>query len=335
MAANPRNATAILGQLIDNPATRYTPGNVSGPVASKAANPITPHAAATTTQPNGNPVAGPSGIATEGAFNVERQAAERDISIGLELEGMRQAEIDLERRLAMDMQFLDTTNDGITLLNDRTRPILKAITGQDLGIEPEKWKNWWTDQLGYAYQSDLPVTKPTYSDFVTEGNFVGAYTHSACFAAGTLVQTIDGSRPIESVRVGDRVLSQQTSTGSLDFHPVVAIHRNPPAATLRIAIPGEMIVATGIHRFWKAGKGWTMARELKPGDRLRMVGGTVEIESIETDKTQPVYNLDVAENRDFFVGGNGLLVHDNSFVQPVLEPCDRQTDLVPQSPLSK
>ena len=236
MAANPQNATAILGRLIDNPATRYTPANASGPVASTGANPIAPHTAATTTQPNGNSVTGPSGIATEGAFNVERQAAERDISIGLELEGMRQAEIDLERRLAMDMQFLDTTNDGITLLNDRTRPILKAITGQDLGIEPEKWKNWWTDQLGYAYQSDLPVTKPTYSDFVTAENFDGAYTHSACFAAGTLVQTIDGSHPIESIQVGDRVLSQQTSTGSLDFQPVVAVHRNPPAATLRIAI---------------------------------------------------------------------------------------------------
>ena len=97
----------------------------------------------------------------------------------------------------------------------------------------------------------------------------------------------------------------------------------------------ETIVATGIHRFWKAGKGWTMARELKPGDRLRMVGGTVQIESIETDKTQPVHNLDVADNRDFFVGAKGLLVHDFSFVQAVLEPFDRQPDLVPQSPLSK
>ena len=36
---------------------------------------------------------------------------------------------------------------------------------------------------------------------------------------------------------------------------------------------GETIVATGIHRFWKAGKGWTMARDLKAGDRLRMIGG--------------------------------------------------------------
>ena len=159
--------------------------------------------------------------------------------------------------------------------------------------------------------------------------------HGACFAAGTLVHTIDGPRPIESIRVGDRVLSQGTSTGQLAFQPVVATHRNQPPPTLRIAIGGESIVATGIHRFWKAGKGWTMARELKAGDRLRMVGGTVAIESIEADKTQPVYNLDVADNRDFFVGTKGLLVHDFSFVQPVLEPFDRQPELGSPAPASK
>ena len=97
----------------------------------------------------------------------------------------------------------------------------------------------------------------------------------------------------------------------------MATHLTIPSTTLRIGIDGETIVATGIHRFWKPGKGWTMARDLKAGDRLRMIGGIVEIASIETDKTQPVYNLDVAENRDFFVGTKGLLVHDFSFVQPV------------------
>ena len=58
-----------------------------------------------------------------------------------------------------------------------------------------------------------------------------------------------------------------------------------------------------------------------------MVGGTVPIESVETDKTQPVFNLNVAENRDFFVGKTGLLVHDFSFVQPVVYPFDRQPEL--------
>jgi len=78
-----------------------------------------------------------------------------------------------------------------------------------------------------------------------------------------------------------------------------------------------------------------MARDLKAGDRLRMVGGIEEIDSIESDKSQPVCNLDVADNRDFFVGSKGLLVHDFSFVQPVLAPFDRQPELVSQAPVAK
>ena len=262
----------------------------------------------------------------------QMQAAQRDLAIAQEIERIRQANQNLEQRLAMDIQYVEATNEGINICNDRALPVLTAITGQDLGVEPEKWKAWWTDQIGYAYQSDLPATKPTYTDFVADG---APRRSSSCFAAGTLVQTIDGPQPIESIRIGDRVLSQGTSTGQLAFQPVVATHRNHPTSTLRIAAGGEAIVATGIHRFWKPGKGWTMARELKAGDRLRIVGGIVEIESIEADKTQPVYNLDVAENRDFFVGTKGLLVHDFSFVQPVLEPFDRQPELGPQAPVSK
>ena len=59
----------------------------------------------------------------------------------------------------------------------------------------------------------------------------------------------------------------------------------------------------------------------------------VEVQSIEPDATQPVYNLDVAENRDFFVGKTGLLVHDFSFVQPVLAPFDRLPE--PSAPTSR
>ena len=40
----------------------------------------------------------------------------------------------------MDVQFVEATNDAINLFNDRALPVLKAITGQDLGVEPEKWK---------------------------------------------------------------------------------------------------------------------------------------------------------------------------------------------------
>ena len=126
-------------------------------------------------------------------------------------------------------------------------------------------------------------------------------------AQGTLVHAAGGPRAIETIQIGDRVLSQNTSTGVLSYQPVMAVHRTKTAATFRIAVDGETIVATGIHRFWKAGKGWTMARDLKAGDRLRMPGSVVEVRSVENDKNQTVYNLDVAENGDFFVGRQGVL----------------------------
>ena len=87
-----------------------------------------------------------------------------DMQIGMALEQIRQANQNLEQRLAMDVQFVEATNEGINPGNDRTLPVLQAITGQDFGVDPEKWKSWWTDQLGYAYQSDMPETKPTYTD---------------------------------------------------------------------------------------------------------------------------------------------------------------------------
>jgi Pretoxin HINT domain len=378
IAANPQNAAAILGQLVNNSSNRYGPPGywfyfnqpngvtpyvpVAQPrvqqnpasmadmeaIAAREAmenraainwllanqqNPKDPlHQAGILNRLENNPANRQAGIILGGMETAQIEAAQRDVAIAQELEAIRQANQNLEQRLAMDVQFVEVTNAGINLCNELALPVLKAVTGKDLGAEPEKWKSWWTDQLGYTYQSDVPATKPTYTDFVTDPVPV---PHGACFAAGTLVQSIDGPQPIESIKVGDQVLSQGTASGQLEFQPVLATHRNQPTGTLRIAVADESIVATGIHRFWKAGKGWTMARELKAGDRLRTVGGMVEVKSIETDNTQPVYNLDIAGNRDFFVGTKGMLVHDFSFVQPVLEPFDRRPQLATQAPGSE
>jgi hypothetical protein len=81
-------------------------------------------------------------------------------------------------------------------------------------------------------------------------------------------------------------------------------------------------VATTIHRFWKAGQGWVMTRNLKPGDTLRTLGGLSRVDAVASDAVQPVYNLQVAEGHSYFVGSAGMLVHDNSTVEPVAAPFD-------------
>ena len=242
----------------------------------------------------------------------------------------------LQNNLENDIRTVEAANTEINQVNDRVLPVLRTLTGRDFGADPEPWRKWWTDQLGYVYQSSQPTSKPTYTDTIAMPNITidvaVPIVHSACFAAGTLVNTMDGPRAIELVQVGDLVLSENTTSGLLEFRPVVAAHLNEPSPTLRIVFDDETIVATAIHRFWRAGNGWTMARDLKAGDRLRMVGGVVKVQSIEPAATQLVYNLDVAENRDFFVGKKGLLVHDFSFVQPVVAAFDREPDLVMQAP---
>jgi hypothetical protein len=300
-----------------------------GPAMASHAQHNTPATSRNATSPQPSAALNPTNNLV---YNVFADAVFRDMQIAAAYQSIQQTTQNLQQRLAQDIQMVDVTNAQITEVNGRVLPVLKLITGQDLGVEPEKWKTWWTDQLGYVYQSNVPQTKPTFTDMVSvQAPFTVGGSHCACFAAGTLVATLDGPQAIESVQVGDRVLSQDTTTGQLTFQPVVAVHRNQPSPTLRIVIDGETIVATGIHRFWKAGKGWTMARELKPDDPIRVVGSVLPVQSVKADATQPVYNLDVAENRDFFVGTKAILVHDYSFVQPVLAPFDRSS---PSSPLS-
>ena len=107
---------------------------------------------------------------------------------------------------------------------------------------------------------------------------------------------------------------------------VLAAAHNAPAPTLRIALGPELIVATGIHRFWKLGEGWVMARDLKSGDRVRTLGGATPVTSVSPDRVQPVFNLEVSENQTFFVGGQGALVHDNSLVESVARRFDSVED---------
>ena len=139
----------------------------------------------------------------------------------------------------------------------------------------------------------------------------------SCFAAGTPVRTLDGPRPIESIRTGDQVLSRDVMTGALAFRPVLAVHHNPPDKTLRVALDnGDAVVASRFHRFWLAGRGWAMARDLKPGEVLRTLDGPARITSVEQAPVQPVFNLDVAEFRTYFVGDSAMLVHDNTLPPP-------------------
>ena len=101
----------------------------------------------------------------------------------------------------------------IQQLNERIVVVLGAIVGKSLGTDRESARKWWTEERGYVYQAKRPFErqdwtlgedKPTYTDSV----------HSSCFAADTPVLTLAGPMPIQMVKIGDQVLSQDPKTGA-------------------------------------------------------------------------------------------------------------------------
>ncbi len=258
------------------------------------------------------------------------QIVENRVPVGQMMVEAQKSFLDARGKLAADVAALDRSNADAARANEPVLLALREVTGGTLGNDPTAWARWWTDREGYALAMTSTTTVPTvvedvqtYMPTVLPGPVTDTVrSHHSCFAAGTLVRAIDGPKPIETIRAGDLVLVQDAKSGALSYQPVVAPYHNPPSPTLRVTVGEETIVATGIHRFWKAGKGWTMARDLKAGDPIRVLGGTAPVAAVVDDKVQPVFNFEVAEGRSFFVGTAGALVHDNTTVEPVLNPFD-------------
>jgi hypothetical protein len=270
-------------------------------------------------------------------------AQETRIPIGqMMLQAQQVAQV-AEQQLERDARALDAYNLKLEEMNRCVREVLVGTVGKDFGTNRTAWQKWMVDLFGYSYTSpsNSRSEKPTYYEDVPlevlapgvpiltsapKPTAIEVVRHS-CFGAGTPVQTIDGPRKIEDLRAGDPVLSQDTKTGELKYKSLVTVYHNPPNAALRIELDTESIVVTGIHRLWKAGHGWVMARELKPGDTLRNLGGTSVVKSVAKERVQPVFNLRVADGDSFFVGNAGILAHDNSLVNPTPSPFDAPTDI--------
>jgi hypothetical protein len=236
------------------------------------------------------------------------------------------ARTNTDQTLQRDIQAIEQFNARVERANEIVGGTLSQITGESFGGDTDAWLKWWNDKLGLRYEKTEPRYKPTKVRYVQVPVPV-FQVHHACFAAGTPVPTLTGPRPIESLAVGDLVLSRDTVTGALSYEPIVGVHHNPPAETLRIRLTEEALVSTPVHRFWRPGRGWAMARDLKAGDFIRTVGGRAQVVAITPDAVQPVFNLDVAPTHSFFVGSQQALVRDNSLPPSMLTPFDAEPSL--------
>ena len=131
-----------------------------------------------------------------------------------------------------------------------------------------------------------------------------------------------GPRAIETLRPGDRVLTQDPQSGELAFDCVQATTLRPATPLVKFTIGSRTLSSTKGHPFWVVGQGWRFARDVKPGDRLHGLRGAVLIDAVEEGRPSEAYNLVVSNQHDYFVGSEALLVHDNS-------PLPETTTLVP------
>ena len=135
-----------------------------------------------------------------------------------------------------------------------------------------------------------------------------------CFAAGTLVMTESGDRPIESILQGERVWSRDPGTGVLDLKPVLQtfIHDSYVIdLTLRSGAQSEHVAVTPNHPFWVENEGWVEADRLADTASLASPAGTLTGHAgASWGERTKVYNLEVADSHTYFVGALHAWVHN-------------------------
>src|SRR5262249_32264899 len=138
---------------------------------------------------------------------------------------------------------------------------------------------------------------------------------SNCFVAGTLVQTPEGPQPIEQIRAGDVVISEDEATGAVVLEPVLATFVTEDRDVVDVYLRGapRPVRATPGHRFFTRDAGWVVTEALLPDEPLVALDGSVVlVDRLEAEgATSTVYNFEVESTHTYFVGdGTPVLVHN-------------------------
>jgi hypothetical protein len=212
-------------------------------------------------------------------------------------------------------------------MRERVRFALERTTGFAAGDDPRLWEKQYNDYNGLltpteekrVYQQNLSE----YQSYFTPPTYATTTLRSfSCFPAGTMILTIQGPQPIEQLKAGDRVLSQDIRTGELAYKPIQATTLRATTPVLKVTLANHTVLVTAGHPFWANGLGWRPAKDLSAGMSLHTLEGGMTVDQIEPSRATEVYNLVVSEFHNYFLAGPRLLVHDNSTIEgvPVITP---------------
>lgn len=140
-----------------------------------------------------------------------------------------------------------------------------------------------------------------------------------CFPAGTPIRTDKGLVPIQKIRIGDRVLSKNEHSGTLEYEKVTQLLPPHSSKLVKLRVSGETaaLEPTPNHPFFARRAGqtngtWIQAGQLQTGDQvLTAKSGWHTVLSVSAvNGKETVYNFEVDANHDYFAGRTGVLVHN-------------------------
>lgn len=224
----------------------------------------------------------------------------------------RRVALQFDSNIHKTKRHVDEVNEITSELNGRVSQVLSALTDRRSTTDPNYWWGWWN------LQRDVDVGEKTVVE-VSEDDVVLTSPHTlrmSCFAKGTLVWTETGLKPIDVIRIGDRVFSKNVESGEVTFSPVLktTIRKAKPLVVVQLA--DEEIKATGGHHFWQSGQGWVKARDLRAFGRLHTATGNTFVRDVRSGPSEQTYNLVVEGSHTYFVGKAGMLVQDLLLTPP-------------------
>ena len=146
---------------------------------------------------------------------------------------------------------------------------------------------------------------------------------NGCFLAGTKIVSINGYTEIDKLKKGDYVLTYNEEKGTNEFKKITTVFvlNDLDEELYTIQTDNGEITLTSHHRLYTYRNDlyqYIAAEDMKVGDVVMYSNGeyhkikTIQHKSIK----KTVYNLEIEDNHNFYVGEKGILVH-NAKLSPI------------------
>nr|WP_308469408.1 DNA/RNA non-specific endonuclease [Acinetobacter bereziniae] len=143
-------------------------------------------------------------------------------------------------------------------------------------------------------------------------------TNGVCFTAGTLIETDQGFKAVETFVGGERVWSRNDRTLEYGYRPVIATKETTDQVIFEVVIQNqqgqiEKLETTAEHPFWIKNYGWLKASLLQSGMKLVDRNDeelTIVSQVLVPNKLETVYNIEVDGFHTYHVGELGTWVHN-------------------------